>query len=247
MELEQKFKYVGKCKTCNIRKYDSRLFDDIHSLRFFEHKSLTDISKYIVVIKQKRNLDRVVLPSEQNLSNHFKKHLPIDLIAYYKTQNATSIVRKNSSTTDVDIETTQMVENLSETIYTKLENLYTLINQRFLSFDESQNKAINILNVSGYAILTKELRSCLVEANKIKQNEQLVKLILKTAFEQYTMSSLVGIMKELEALKLSLRSYIKDTETVDRLIDSVQYNIGDHLASGGKTALVAVKETYNLK
>ena len=48
-------------------------------------------------------------------------------------------------------------------------------------------------------------------------------------------------------LKTVLRTYVKDQETVDRIIDPIQINIGDHLSNGGKAAINVVKETYNLK
>ncbi len=242
-----RFKFWGKCKVCKIVYADSDLFTKIHKLRFIENYSLSGVRKYLEEKFKEKNFS-ILLPNEVNLHNHFAKHIPIELIAAYTTMSKKNAVVKVSKT-ELPVGTqNRLMEIVDErvAVYDDLETLYKKFKSMVEDYEKEFDGKISISNSGDYAVLVKELKSFLVELAKMNSNEQLVKVILQTAFQKYTLGALQAIVKECDILKMSLRGYIKDTAEVDRMLSGHQTRLYDGLSSSSRDAIELVKDQFKI-
>lgn len=243
-----RLKFWGKCKVCKIAYADSGLFTQIHRLRFIDELTLTAIVAYLKDKFIEKNFS-IILPNEVNLHTHFTKHIPVDLIVAYKTasikKNDIVKVPKNDLSTDTKKALYKIVDE-RVAVYDDLEDLYKVFKPQVENFLKDFDGKINVVNSGQYAVLIKELKSFLVELAKMNSNEQLVKVILQTAFQKYTLGALQSIVKECEILKNSLRGYIKDTAEIDKMLSGHQSRLYDGLSSSSKDAISLVKDQFKI-
>jgi hypothetical protein len=238
------FKNYTKCKVCKIEKEDQTFFDYFHGLRFKDNLSLSALIEKIRIRFMEKGI-QLLLPNEVNLSNHFSKHIPLDLASKYKAQ---SLVRASQQSKAIKKETIQTSTIVKEkiAIYDEFEKLYSKFKGVIEEFERKENNQITALNWLPYTSLIRELKSFLVELNKMNSNEQIVKLVLQTAFQQYTLGALQGTLKECDLFKMSLKSYIKEYDVVEKLVDMHQSRLYDCLSSSSKEAINLVKEEYKI-
>lgn len=246
-----KLKYKGQCKVCKLQKVNQFLFNELHSLRFSSNppKTLEGVTEYINQQIIEKGYDKKLLLNFQNLDNHFNKHIPIDVISDYKLRLRvdTSSREDKEQNTPATLEYMDKIVMEKVSVYDKLEDLFLLIDEKFKAFDTAQNGAINPLNIDAYGLLFRELRACLTDLHKIKQNEQLIRVIIGSALQHYTLTTVQGILKELSGLKTSLKVYVNDPDTVERLVSNLQSNLGDLLVLSSQSTLDEIKATYKIK
>lgn len=245
-------KYYSKCKVCRVQKINQFIFNEIHTLRFTEHppKTLEFIVDYLKEQLAKYNFIAEDIPNTSNLHTHFTKHIPIDVISEYKLRMKVSTaphIVSRSDNTPATLEYIDKVVAEKVSVYDKLEDLFLLIDEKFKAFDIAQSGAINPINIDAYNMLFKHLRDTLTDLHKIKQNEQLIRVIIGSALQHYTLTTVQGILKELSGLKTSLRVYVNDPETVERLVSNLQSNLGDLLVVSSQSTLDEIKSTYKIK
>lgn len=236
------YRISKRCKICKINQLKSDLFEKIHELRFKNGYTLEELVKYINtdLNTKKYNL--------MNLSSHFKSHIPIELKAKYEMQVQTKETALKAEERDVSDKLRQQAEKLVAgkiDLYKNLEEIYKTLEVRFRVFDGMQGKIMHGLNIDGYTSITKELRSCLVELNKMKTSEQLIKIAINSVMKTYTIGALQGMHKELELLRNTLKFYIKDQSVVSTMLDNIKENVGTHFSESSKSALQTVKEYLN--
>jgi hypothetical protein len=242
-----RFKFRGKCKVCKIAYADADLFTQVHKLRFLDDYTLSNLVIYLEEKFIEKNFS-ILIPNEFNLANHFKKHIPLDLVTVYK-----QAAKKNEV---VKVSKTEVSENIKQSlyeivdqrvaVYDELETLYKKVKLQVEEFEKEFNGQISITNAPNHVLLIRELKSFLVELAKMNSNEQLVKVILQTAFQKYTVTMLQGIMKECDLLKITLRGYIKDTIEVDKIIAGHQQRLYEGLSFSSKEAIALVKEQFKI-
>lgn len=245
-------KYTEKCKVCKLQKVNQFLYNELHSLRFSSNppKTLEYITEAINQQIVEKGYDKKLLLNFQNLDNHFNKHIPIDVISDYKLRLKVGdgVVRKDElGNTPATLEYIDKVVMEKVSVYDKLEDLFLLIDEKFKAFDVTQNRAINPLNIDAYNMLFKQLRDTLESLHKIKQNEQLIRIIINAALQHYTLTTVQGILKELSTLKTSLRVYIEEPDTIERLVSNLSSNLGDLLVMSSQSTLDEIKATYKIK
>lgn len=244
-----KMRISTKCKVCKVFKFDSGIFNEIHTLRFKNNYILEDISKELEVKLAEKNYPKDLIPNIQNLSMHFRLHIPVEKIVQYKIQTRKKLTSKAKEERAVSDETKNQANALVDgkiELYDRLENLYDILNERFQSFDKVNNHVMNANNYDGYSNITKELRSMVSDLNKMKQSEQLVKTVVGVAFSTYTTKVFQEVLKEIEKIKVVLKVYIRDRNTVDSLINGMESNIGSYFIEASKETLEAVKAQFKL-
>lgn len=242
MKSNLTYRISKKCKICKINQVKPALFEKIHELRFKDGYTLEELVKYINtdLNTKKYNL--------MNFSSHFKSHIPIELKAKYEMQVQTKETALKAEERTVTDELRQKAEKLvagKVDLYKNLEEIYKTLEIRFRVFDEMQGKIMHGFNIDGYTAITKELRACLVELNKMKQSQALIKIAIDSVMKNYTIGALQGIHKELELLRNTLKYYIKDNAVVSTMLDNIKENVGTHFSESSKSALKTVKEYLN--
>lgn len=256
-------KYDKKCKMCKIGFADPKLLDRLHKLRFTKDYGLRlmeeEINK-VIQHSEHPKIQELEKISYVAVQNHFAKHTSKILNAKYKTQN----ILQATNNTKRELETQNLMPakvtvgirkmekeriNLTE----DLSGLYELVKERFERFDEEQGGRIDLGtngdkgNLDGYSVLSKELRACLAELNKIKQAERLTKNVVQFALKHFAKVVIEESIKEVEVLKKSLVPHVKDPKIIEGIIDSVQYNLGTSIAKGANDTLTKTSNQFNIE
>lgn len=256
-------KYDKKCKMCRIGFTEPKLLDKLHQLRFKKDYGLRLMEEEINSIIQTsdnpkiQELEKISYPAVQN---HFAKHTSKILNAKYKTQNilqTTNNTKKELETQNLmPIKVTVGIRRLEKdriNLTEDLSGLYELIKDRFERFDEEQGGRIDLGsngekgNLEGYSVLSKELRACLSELNKIKQAERLTKNIIQFSLKHFAKVVIEESIKEVEVLKKSLVPHVKDPKVIEGIIDSVQHNLGMAIARGANDTLIKTSNQFNIE
>ena len=255
-------KFDKKCKLCKIGFAEPKLLDKIHKLRFKKDLGLNDLVEHVKEIittsenDQIRQLEKISYPAVQN---HFSKHTSRILNAKYKTQNIMNVAqnaKQELESKNIPIEVKVGIQKLEKeriNLTNDLSDLYETIKDRFEQFDEEQGKRIDLGlpgekgNLDGYSVLSKELRACLSELNKIKQAERLTKNIIQFALRHYTKVVIEESIKEVELLRKMLIPYIKDQERLSNIVDTIQQNIGTSIAKAANDTLIKTSNQFNIE
>jgi hypothetical protein len=242
-----RFKFWGKCKVCKIVYADNDLFTQIHRLRFTDGLTLSSIVAYLKEKFIEKNFS-ILLPNEINLHNHFHKHIPIDLVvAHRKATKKNAVVKVSKS--EVPENTRQSLCEIVDkrvAVHDEFEALYKKTKLQVEEFEREFDGKIAIANAPNHVLLIKELKSFLVELSKMNSNEQLVKVILQTAFQKYTICALQSMVKENDLLKITLKSCVKDSDEVDRIISGHQQRLYDGLSFSSKEAINLIKDQFKI-
>lgn len=251
-------KFSKRCKLCIIGFEEPTTLNKLHNLRLKDNYSLRlleeDANRVIQESENERikGLEKISYVAVQN---HFSKHTPIEAKVKYKSQNLTNITRKTRQELEVPTEVAvelKKIEKERVNLFEDLTDLYLLLRDRFEKFDVSQGGVIDIGgpgdpgNLVGYSVLSKELRTCLAELNKMKQAEQLTKNVLHFSLQHYTKIIIEEIIRELENLRRVLVPHIKDQKIIDDIINSVQHNFGTYITKGASETLQKTNNQFNL-
>jgi hypothetical protein len=256
-------KFEKTCKMCKIGFANPKLLDKLHKQRFKDKKSLRLFEEEINnIIKTSddpkiQSLEKISYVAVQN---HFAKHMGKVLTAKYKTDNIMNVTQNARKELDqqnlMPIEVRVGIRKLEKdriNLTNDLSNLYETLKERFEQFDEEQGKRIDLGlpgekgNLEGYSVLSKELRACLGELSKIKQAERLTKNIIQFALKHYTKVVIEESIKELETMKRMLIPYVKDPDKIDRLVNTIQQNIGLSIAKSASDTLLKTSNQFNIE
>ena len=253
-------KVVKNCKLCKLGLHDPALLNKIHHLRFNNNlalRNLEDEVNKLIPLADKQEVRDIESVSYVALQNHLAEHTSKRLGIKYKAQCAVIKARINRESPLVNPEVTNEIKKYEKdaiNLFENLTNLYIRLNTRFDDFDMSQGGKIKLGelpgekgNLEGYSVLSKELRTCLVELNKMKQDEQLKKNIIHFTMKQYTYAIIEHIMRELDGLEKSLHSHIKNEEIVKSLVEMLRNNLATNLSKSANDVVRKVEGQFNVK
>ena len=248
-----------RCKLCIIGFTEPKLLNEIHKKRFDDDNPLplrmieTEVNQIIAATSNERikELGSISFPAVQN---HFKKHTTQAAKVKYRAQVITKATHKTREVLEVPTEVAVEIKKIEKdriNLYEDLTDLYLLMKNKFDQFDTTYGE-ITIggpgepSTLPGYALLSKELRACLAELNKMKQSEQLVKNVLNFALKHYTKVIIEEVIRELDNLRRIMAPHIKDQSTVDSIVDTIQHNFGMSITSGASETLQKTNNQFNL-
>lgn len=253
-------KVVKNCKLCKLGLHDPSLLNKIHHLRFKNNLGLRNLEAEVnklIPLSDKEEIRNIVSVSYVALQNHLSEHTSKRLSIKYKAQCAVAkarITRESHIVNPAVTDELKKYEKESINLFDGLTNLYLRLNTRFDDFDMEQGGKIKLGllpgekgNLEGYSVLSKELRTCLVELNKMKQDDQLKKNIIHFTMKQYTYAIIEHIMRELDGLKKSLHIHIKNEEIVDGIVEMLRNNLATNLSKSANDVVRKVEAQFNVK
>jgi len=198
-----------------------------------------------------RNLEKISFVSVQN---HFAKHISLSNKVKYKAQNITKATQNTRKNLEVPSEVSVALAKIDKervNLYEDLTDLYLLMKRRFDDFDEAYGSIIlgsqgEKGTLEAYSMLSKELRACLGELNKMKQSEQITKNVLHFALKHYTKIIIEEVIREVENLKQLLTPHVKDDRYLDDIINTIQHNFGTYITKGASETLQKTNHQFNL-
>lgn len=254
-------KYSKACKLCKIGFAEPKTLDKIHNLRFKKDYPLRTMEAEVnKLIKTSANpkISGLKTISYPAIQNHFAKHTSSTLTSRYKTQNimkATTGMAQNLDAKQLMPQVSVGIRKLERdriNLVDDLSSLYETIKERFELFDEEQGGRIDLGlpgekgNLDGYSVLSKELRACLAELNKIKQAEQLSKNVVHFCLKHFTKIIIEETIKELDSFKKMLIPQVKDVEAMQQIVNSIQHNIGTTIVKGANDTLQKTTHQFNI-
>ena len=248
-----------RCKLCKIGLADPKLLVKIHDKRFrdidpLSLRMLTDEVSEIIRTSDIEAIQKLEKISFVSVQNHFSKHVSMSNKIKYKAQVLTKATHNTRKSLEVPTEVTVELAKIDKervNLYEDLTDLYLLMKNRFDAFDETYG-AIMLGSqgekgtLEAYSMLSKELRACLGELNKMKQSEQITKNVLHFALKHYTKIIIEEVLREIENLNHLLTPHIKDDRYLADIINTIQHNFGTYITRGASETLSKTNNQFNL-
>jgi hypothetical protein len=248
--------FEHRCKLCQLAKTHPDLFKDIHIQVLEVGSSMNRAMNYINHRIQTENLQ---LPpfNNQNFSVHFASHITIP------ERVITEVARMSPSPPalkDINPEIGSFVEDIVRrkvgndvNDYLNLDSLRAQLNEKLELLDEivesadaSGNKTINMDAMGYYTTIAKEIRSCIVDLNKIRQSKQLMSTIIKSLIEKATFETVRQLSREYDQIKHDMVSQGVDPIIATRVDQTLRIKLAEIIAVTARAAIEDVTRTYKL-
>ena len=248
-----------RCKLCKIGLADPNLLNKIHNKRLRDAdplplRMLTDEISEIIATSDNEAIKSLEKISFVSVQNHFSKHVSLSNKVKYKAQNITKATQNTRKSLEVPVEVSVELAKIDKervNLYEDLTDLYLLMKNRFDDFDNTYGAIIlgqqgEKGTLEAYSMLSKELRACLGELNKMKQSEQVTKNVLHFALKHYTKVIIEEALREVENLRHLLAPHVKDAHYLEDIINTVQHNFGTYITKGASDTLQKTNHQFNL-
>ena len=242
------FKIKPKCKVCKLIKTDIQAFNEAHTLRFRDNASLEDVSKFLTARLTSSPPESI--PNAVNLSTHFSKHIPVELVAKYRIQIKNGDIRTASEIQVLPEQTRNHLNKLTREkieVSDELGDLLTRVKKKLEAYERDWGSITDPRVIIGFTTLTNEIRSTLTDMKKVQQSDELLRVVLNAAFSEFTLAVLQGLLVEMESLTTSLRVYIRDEATVNRLLDGFKSRIGTRVNESSTSVIKMIHEKYKVR
>jgi len=225
-----KLKFSPDCSVCSIE--DKELLYKIHYWKFTEKKSYKEI---VALVKP-------VFLTVDKLEKHFKRHFPVA-----KTGSVEVISSDSKLKTYYHEQVEERVKPVleMEKLYEKLVDWMELWESKQVKDDV---KTIKNSDVEPLVRLSGELKTILVELNKMRQTEAMAKVCVQGFMTRFVKILLGGLDDEMENLLGDLKIKYKDDERDLRdVMQKSKSGLAHQIKDGAREALIATVQEYGLR
>lgn len=245
-----------RCKICNLAKTHADLFKDLHIQVLEVGSSLNRAMNYINNRIDSENLQIAKL-NNQNMSVHFASHITLpervasEVARSSPTQPSLMDVNPEVGTFVQDIVRRKVGNEVND--YLNLDTLRAQLLEKLELLDgiveketSSGVKVVDMDAVGYYVTLAKEIRSCIVDLNKIRQSKQLMSTIIKSLIEKNTFQTVREITLELENMKSQmLKAGISEADATN-IDQQFRIKLAQIVATTARAAVEDVSKMYKL-
>lgn len=226
-----KLKFSPDCSVCSIE--DKELLYKIHYWKFTEKKTFKEII----------DLVKPVFLTVATLDNHFRSHFPV--VQAGKVEVISSDKRLKTYFGEQVEERVKPVLEM-EKLYEKLVDWMELWESKQVKDDQ---KTIKNSDVEPLVRLSSELKTILVELNKMRQTEAMAKVCVQGFMTRFVKILLGGLDDEMENLLGDLKIKYKDVDERDLkiLIQKSKSGLAHQIKDGAREALIATVQEYGLR
>jgi hypothetical protein len=249
--------YQYKCKICKMSDTNPDLFRDLHSQVLEVGASLSRAMNYINSRIENEQIPLTKL-NNQNMGVHFSSHIAIpdrvnSELSRIAASNGPSLTSVNPT---VGHEIEDMVrrrvgndvgdylnlDQLRVQMMEKLEMLDTVV-----SMDVDGEKKIDFEALTQYTSLIKEIRSTIVDLNKIRSSKQLMNMVIKSLVEKQTFQTVRELSREYDQVKQDLISAGVDNAVVVRVDQNMRIRLAEIVANTARSVIEDISRTYKLQ
>ncbi len=249
--------FEHRCKICNMSKSHPELYTDLHSQILEAGASNARAMNHI---NSRIENEQIPLPklNNQNMSAHFNSHVAIpnrvnqELARYGSGSDTSTLVSVNP---EVGREIEDMVRRKvgnEVNDYLNLESLRASLGEKLEFLDEvvtkevDGKKLVDLEAMSQYTVLVREIRSCIVDLNKIRQGKQLMNMVIKALIEKQTFQVVRELSREYDQVKKDLLEAGVDNTIVIRMDQGMRLKLAEIVATTARQALSDVTRSYKL-
>lgn len=244
-----------RCKICNMAKSHPDLFKDLHSQVLEIGSSLNRAMSYINsrIEEEKAGLPKI---NNQNMSVHFAHHITLP-------DRVNTEIAKLSPTApalkDVSPEIGSYVEDMVRrkvgnevNDYLNLDSLRAQLMDKLEALDEvcvetkDGKTQVDLEVMAQFATVAKEIRSCIVDLNKIRGSKQLMGMVVKSLVEKQTFETVHQLSREYDQVKKDLLDAGVSDSIVIKIDTQMRMRLAQIVAETARAAVADVTRMYKL-
>ena len=253
---KQSILWERRCKICNLANSHPELFKDLH-LNVIEVGMSYNRALNILNDKIEKEFPELSKFNAPNMSSHFNSHISIpEKVTHEVIHQAGTPPSLQEINPEVGGFIQDMVnrkignevsdylnlDSLRSQMLSKLELLDTIIEKT----DPNGDKIVDLDAMGYYTSLIKEIRSCIVDLNKIRQSKQLMGMIIKSLIEKSSFSSVRQLSREYDQIKQDLLSVGVDPTIVTRIDQDLRIKLAEIISSAARDSVSEVIRYYKL-
>lgn len=248
--------FERRCKICTMAQANPDLFKDLHIQVLEVGSSLNRAMNYINSRIDTEQLQLTKL-NNQNMSVHFASHITIPERVVSEIARATPA---QPALKDVNPEIGSFVEDIVRrkvgnevNDYLNLDSLRAQMMEKLQLLDDvveretpTGEKTVDLDAMGYYTTLIKEIRSCIVDLNKIRQSKQLMTTIMKSLIEKSTFETVRQLSREYDQVKKDMLAAGVDQAIVTKTDQTLRIKLAEIVATTARAAIEDVTRTYKL-
>lgn len=250
--------FEHRCKICNMAKTSPELFKELH---FHVLEVGSSHNRAMNLINARIENEAVGVPklNNQNMSVHFSSHIMLT----DKVPNASGslLAPGQSKLAEVNPEASDYVQDIVRrkvgnevNDYLNLDHLRAQLMDKLEFLEDivtkeeanTQKKFVDIEVLDRYVSIVKEIRSCILDLNKIRQSKQLLNIIIKSLVEKNTFAIVQQLSKEYDASKTEMMNAGVPEDVVNRIDYNHRIKLAEVVATTSRAAIEEVTRTYKL-
>lgn len=249
--------FEHRCKICQMAKSHPDLFKELH---FHVLEVGSSHNRAMNLLNSRIDSDHldIVKLNNQNMSVHFASHI---MIAEREPgSNGKYLAPGQSKLSEVNPEVSGYVEDIVRrkvgneiNDYLNLDHLRAQLMDKLEFLDqivtketEDGKKYVDIETLDRYVSVTKEIRACIVDLNKIRQSKQLMSVIIKSLVEKNTFAIVQLLSKEYDSTKATLLAAGVSEEVVNRVDYDQRIRLAEVVATTARAAVEEITRAYKL-
>lgn len=245
-----------RCKICQMAKTHPELFKDLHSQILEVGSSMNRAMNYI-----NSRIDNEQIPiqkiNNQNMGSHFSSHISIpervnsELAKLSLPGTSTLSEAVPSIGHEVEDMVRRRVGN-DVNDYLNLDQLRSQMMEKLEILDEvvtkeaDGKKLVDLEAMSTYTTLIKEIRSTIVDLNKIRSSKQLMNMVIKSLIEKQTVQTVRDLSREYDQVKKDLLESGVENTIVVRIDQQMRLRLAEIVAATAREAFADVMRAYKL-
>jgi hypothetical protein len=247
--------FERRCKICTMGQTHSELFKELHfnilEVGMSQNRAMNHYNRRIEV----ENIDAPKL-NNQNLSVHFASHITlpeqinVQLVKGSPQQPALREVNPEMGGFIEDLVRRKVGNEVSD--YLNLDQLRARMMQKLEVMDEIVERehegktVIDLEALKDYTTLIKEVRSTIMDLNKIRSSKQLMNIVIKSLVEKATFTIVQQLSREYEQVKKDLLDAGVDSATVIKIDQKQRIKLAEIVAQVARQAVEDTIRTYKL-
>lgn len=224
-----KFVFSPSCPVCSME--DTELQKKIHHWKFVEKKTYTEI----------QSLVEPMVFTEDMLDKHFHRHFPVKKETNVEVLSPESKLRAYYEE-QVEARVKPVVE--MEKLYEKIANWFDIWEAKQVKDDK---KSLKNSDVEPLVRLSSELKTLLVELNKMRQAEAMAKICVQGFMTRFIKVLLHGLEEVMENLLVDLQTKYDDDKEIADMLKKTKTGLARQIKDGAREALIATVQEYGLR
>jgi hypothetical protein len=226
-----KFKFSPGCPICSLE--DEELQDKIHKWKFEEKRDYNEIIELVYPF----------VLTQDNLKKHFSEHFPVVKETKVEILSSEGKLRTLYDDT-VESKLKPVVE--MEKLYDKIANWFDVWEQKQMK--EDGKKTLKNSDVEPLVRLSSELKTMLVELNKMRQAETMAKVCVHGFMSRFIKVLLNGLEEVIANLSSDLETKFKiDEHELADTLKKTKTGLARQIQDGARDALIATVQEYGLR
>jgi hypothetical protein len=253
----QSILFERRCKICQMANSSPDIFKDLH-INVLEVGMSLNRAMNLVNDRIRNECPEIALLNNQNLGVHFGSHITLPERVAHEIATATSSTPP--SLKEINPEVGTFIQDIiQKKIGNEVNDYLNLDNLRMRALEKLElldgiiektssngDKIVDLDAMTHFTGLLKEIRSCVVDLNKVRNSRQLISMIIKNLIEKTTFETVRKLSREYDQVKKDLIDKGVGQDIVISMDQQLRINLAEIVSEVARSAIQDILRMYKL-